>query len=55
VLVIEHSMAVIFQTCRRVLVLRGGVLIADDEPAAIARNEAVIEAYLGPGAMVLLR
>jgi branched-chain amino acid transport system ATP-binding protein/branched-chain amino acid transport system permease protein len=55
VLVIEHSMAVIFQTCRRVLVLRGGVLIADDEPAAIARNEAVIEAYLGPGAMELLR
>lgn len=55
VLVIEHSMAVIFQTCRRVLVLRGGVLIADDEPAAIARNEAVIEAYLGPGAMELVR
>ena len=55
VLVIEHSMSVIFQTCRRVLVLRGGVLIADEEPAAIARNEAVIEAYLGPGAMEFLR
>ena len=55
VLVIEHSMSVIFQTCRRVLVLRGGLLIADDEPAAIARNEAVIEAYLGPGAMEFLR
>jgi ABC-type branched-subunit amino acid transport system ATPase component len=38
-----------------VLVLRGGVLIADEEPAAIARNEAVIEAYLGPGAMEFLR
>jgi ABC-type branched-subunit amino acid transport system ATPase component len=54
-LVIEHSMSVIFQTCRRVLVLRGGVLIADDEPASIVRNEAVIEAYLGPGAAELLR
>ncbi len=50
VLVIEHSMAVIFQACRRVLVLRGGLLIADEEPAAVARNQAVIEAYLGPGA-----
>ena len=48
VLVIEHSMSVIFRTCRRVLVLRGGTLIADDQPAAIAQNEAVIEAYLGP-------
>jgi ABC-type branched-subunit amino acid transport system ATPase component len=55
VLVIEHSMSIIFQTCRRVLVLRGGMLIADDEPAAIAQNEAVIEAYLGPGAMEFLR
>lgn len=48
-LVIEHSMSVIFRACRRVLVLRGGTLIADGTPAAIARNEAVIEAYLGPG------
>lgn len=55
VMVIEHSMHVIFQACRRVLVLRGGMLIADDEPAAIARNEAVIEAYLGPGAAEFLR
>jgi branched-chain amino acid transport system ATP-binding protein/branched-chain amino acid transport system permease protein len=55
VLVIEHSMSVIFQTCQRVLVLRGGMLIADDKPAAVARNEAVIEAYLGPGAMQFLQ
>jgi ABC-type branched-subunit amino acid transport system ATPase component len=55
VLVIEHSMSVIFQTCQRVLVLRGGLLIADDNPAAVARNEAVIEAYLGPGAMQFLQ
>jgi ABC-type branched-subunit amino acid transport system ATPase component len=26
------------------------MLIADDAPAAIAENETVIEAYLGPGA-----
>jgi ABC-type branched-subunit amino acid transport system ATPase component len=55
VLVIEHSMSLIFQTCRRVLVLRGGALIADDEPAALTRNEAVIEAYLGPGASEFLQ
>jgi branched-chain amino acid transport system permease protein len=55
VLVIEHSMSVIFRTCQRVLVLRGGMLIADDQPAVIARNEAVIEAYLGPGATEFLR
>jgi ABC-type branched-subunit amino acid transport system ATPase component len=55
ILVIEHSMAVIFQTCRRVLCLRGGALIADDEPGAIVKNEAVIEAYLGPGAAEFLK
>jgi ABC-type branched-subunit amino acid transport system ATPase component len=49
-LVIEHSMSLIFKLCNRVLVLRGGMLIADDAPAAIAENETVIEAYLGPGA-----
>jgi len=54
-LVIEHSMSVIFQLCKRVLVLRGGVLIGDDAPAALVKNELVIEAYLGPGVAQLLQ
>jgi ABC-type branched-subunit amino acid transport system ATPase component len=55
VLVIEHSMSVIFRLCNRVLVLQGGMLIADDAPAALARNNLVIEAYLGPGAAQLVQ
>jgi ABC-type branched-subunit amino acid transport system ATPase component len=54
-LVIEHSMSVIFQLCKRVLVLRGGVLIGDDAPAALVKNQLVIEAYLGPGVAQLLQ
>jgi branched-chain amino acid transport system ATP-binding protein len=35
------------KTARRILVLHRGELIADDKPEKIARDPAVIQAYLG--------
>ena len=47
VLLIEHSMDMIMNICRRIVVINFGVVIAQGTPAEIANNEAVIEAYLG--------
>lgn len=47
VLLIEHSMDMIMNICRRIVVINFGVVIAEGTPKEIARNEGVIEAYLG--------
>jgi sulfate-transporting ATPase len=47
VLVIEHDVPLILQTCDRVVALDFGRKIAEGTPDAISRDTLVIEAYLG--------
>ena len=47
ILLIEHHMSLVMKICERVIVLDGGVKIADDVPVAIQNNTHVIAAYLG--------
>jgi branched-chain amino acid transport system ATP-binding protein len=47
ILLIEHHMSLVMGICERVIVLDGGVKIADDEPVAVQNNPHVIAAYLG--------
>jgi branched-chain amino acid transport system ATP-binding protein len=46
-LLIEHLMKVVAQSCSRLLVLHQGRLIASGPTQDVMRNEDVIEAYLG--------
>lgn len=50
VLLIEHVMQAVMRLSDRVWVLVGGRMVASGPPAAIVRDPAVIEAYLGRGA-----
>jgi len=47
---IEHAVRVLMDYVERVAVLHQGVKIADGDPRAVARDVAVIEAYLGDDA-----
>src|SRR5699024_3539957 len=47
VLVIEHNVRMMLDTCDRIMVLNFGATIASGQPSEVARNEAVLEAYLG--------
>lgn len=44
---IEHKIDAVFNVCDRIVVLDYGVLIAEGHPREIAKNQKVVEAYLG--------
>lgn len=47
VLMIEHVLSAIMETCNRIMVLNYGRKIADGEAKEIIKNPKVVEAYLG--------
>ena len=50
VVLIEHNMGLVMSLCERVIVLDSGSVIAEG-PAQVARDPAVLEAYLGRSAV----
>jgi branched-chain amino acid transport system ATP-binding protein len=47
ILLIEHNMDAVARLCRRVVVMANGRYLTEGPPAAVARDAAVIDAYLG--------
>ncbi|KFC71634.1 Branched-chain amino acid transport system ATP-binding protein [Bosea sp. LC85] len=52
VLLIEHDMDIIFRFATKITVLVNGRVLTEGEPAAVARDPAVKQAYLGEAAHV---
>ncbi len=50
VLLVEHNVRLVMEVCDRITVLHFGKVIAEGPPAAVARDPAVIAAYLGDAA-----
>jgi len=49
ILMVEHQMQLVMGICDRIIVLCSGKKLADGDPASIARNPEVVDAYLGGG------
>lgn len=49
ILLVEHNMSLVMDVCDRIVVLDGGVLLAEGPPESVRINPAVITAYLGGG------
>jgi branched-chain amino acid transport system ATP-binding protein len=47
ILLIEHNMEMVARLCGRVVVMAGGRYLTEGAPEEIARNPAVVDAYLG--------
>jgi ABC-type branched-subunit amino acid transport system ATPase component/ABC-type branched-subunit amino acid transport system permease subunit len=48
-LIVEHNMPMVLELCDPILVMARGRVIAEGPPAAIQRDPAVLDAYLGEG------
>ena len=50
VLLVDHNVSFVVESCVRLVVLDAGVVIAEGTPVEIRNNPAVVEAYLGRSA-----